>query len=196
MTERSGIYAIKNRLSGKVYVGSAMNISKRWSRHKKDLVEKKHLNTHLQAAVNKYGLASFAFIVLELTTDLIVREQYWIDVFDSYKRGYNLCPIARSSRGRRWSNKERERRLPLAKRFNERVQSPEAKFSRTAKRRFDRTLGQKITFSIATQIREEYASGTVTYGWLAGKYGISPVTVFDVVKFKTWRTDPNENLPN
>jgi predicted GIY-YIG superfamily endonuclease len=47
MTEKPGIYAIRHLESGKVCVGSASNISKRWHRHKKDLRLGVHKNKHL-----------------------------------------------------------------------------------------------------------------------------------------------------
>lgn len=101
VTEKPGIYAIYHIASRKAYVGSASNISKRWSRHRKDLQNGTHKNKHLQAAWNKYGEHAFVFEVLELTSDLDTREQYWIDKTGCLdpKKGYNSCPIARSTRG-------------------------------------------------------------------------------------------------
>src|SRR5690349_12758627 len=101
MTEKPGIYAIRHLESGKVYVGSASNISKRWHRHKKDLRLGIHRNKHLQAAWTKYGEEAFLFEILELTSELDVREQFWIDKTGCLNadKGYNYCPIARSTRG-------------------------------------------------------------------------------------------------
>ena len=79
MTEKPGIYIIRHIESGKVYVGSASNISKRWHRHRKDLRLGRHPNKHLQAAWTMYGEDAFVFEILELTGEFDAREQYWID---------------------------------------------------------------------------------------------------------------------
>lgn len=101
MTERPGVYVIRNTVNGKVYVGSASNISKRWHRHRKDLRLGRHKNLHLQAAWAKYGEGAFVFEVLEHTADLDCREQYWIDatLCTRPSNGYNMAPVARSTRG-------------------------------------------------------------------------------------------------
>lgn len=60
-----GIYAITHIESGRRYVGSAVNIRKRWNRHKEALNMGKHTNLHLQRAWQKYGHAAFEFTVIE-----------------------------------------------------------------------------------------------------------------------------------
>jgi group I intron endonuclease len=99
-----GIYIIINKISGKVYVGSAIYLKQRWGVHRYELRTGKHDNKHLLAAWNKYGEASFEFKVLEYTEtedDLISREQYYIDLYQSFlpEKGYNLRPKARNNLG-------------------------------------------------------------------------------------------------
>lgn len=98
----SGIYEIFNKVSGKRYVGSASDIAKRWHAHRKKL----HLGTHhspkLQNSWDKHGADKFEFITLELVHDkskLTEREQFWIDHFNAVDNGYNIDPVAGSSRG-------------------------------------------------------------------------------------------------
>lgn len=50
----SGIYGIFNLVNGKVYIGSAINLKKRFSDHKGRLQKQKHRNGYLQNAWNKY----------------------------------------------------------------------------------------------------------------------------------------------
>jgi len=57
----TGIYRIVNIVTGKVYVGSAININKRWSIHKLRLKENKHHSIKLQNSVNKHGIDNFLF---------------------------------------------------------------------------------------------------------------------------------------
>ena len=77
----SGIYQIKNIVSGKIYIGSSVNILHRWEIHKSDLNNNKHHSIVLQRAWNKYGAGAFEFSILEtcFIFALIFREQYYID---------------------------------------------------------------------------------------------------------------------
>lgn len=93
-----GVYAITNTVNGHVYIGSAVNISRRWNGHRLKLVNNRHGNSHLQNSWNKYGADCFEFAVLERCEidRLIEREQSYID---SEKPVYNICLIAGSTLG-------------------------------------------------------------------------------------------------
>lgn len=60
----SGIYSITHTGSGKFYIGSSVNVERRWGDHKKLLRAGKHHSVHLQRAWSKHGEASFAFEIL------------------------------------------------------------------------------------------------------------------------------------
>lgn len=108
----SGIYIIKNKINGKFYVGSAVNIKNRWYNHVKTLKENIHKNRRLQNAWNKYGEQNFQFEILELVddiNDLINKEQYWIDILQACKNGYNLSPIAGSTLGVKFSEESKNK---------------------------------------------------------------------------------------
>lgn len=77
----SGIYAIRNVVSDKIYIGSAFNLNKRYLVHKSDLAHNKHANKHLQRSFNKYGPSAFVFELVELCemNALKEREQIHID---------------------------------------------------------------------------------------------------------------------
>lgn len=51
----SGVYEIRNTLNNKRYIGSSINIYRRWRDHKRMLNLSVHPNKHLQSAWNKYG---------------------------------------------------------------------------------------------------------------------------------------------
>lgn len=88
----SGIYMITNKINNKKYIGQSSNIYQRWTHHKSDLNNNRHHNCHLQSSWNKYGKDNFDFTILEECEEnkLDIREQYWIQKYDSYNTGYNL----------------------------------------------------------------------------------------------------------
>jgi group I intron endonuclease len=96
----TGIYCIKNKINGKVYIGSSKNIANRWMIHRWLLRKGNHHSPHLQKAWNIYGELSFEFVILETLPDdrdiLIASEQTWLDKTKSYdsKYGYNVAKIA------------------------------------------------------------------------------------------------------
>lgn len=97
----SGIYIIKNTVNKKVYIGSAVCLKQRFIGHKNQFKKQEH-NNRFQNFVNKYGFKTLNFEIIELVSDiknLIEREQYWIDYYQSYKskNGFNICKIAGST---------------------------------------------------------------------------------------------------
>lgn len=90
-----GVYQIKNIVDGKIYVGSSIDIQRRFKEHRDGLSRGIHPNNHLQNAWNMYGESSFEFSVLEEVFDsdiLRSREKYYIDLLDCTNRnvGYNF----------------------------------------------------------------------------------------------------------
>ena len=101
---KSGIYCFRNKINGKRYVGSGSStIRSRFLDHRFRLRTNIHGNQYLQNAWNKYGEEAFEFDVLERVkpTLCVIREQYWIDRFQSAnpRYGYNICPTAGSRLG-------------------------------------------------------------------------------------------------
>jgi group I intron endonuclease len=84
------------------------------------LKEIKHDNQYLQNAWNLHGREYFSFEIIEIVldrTDLLKREQYWMDITNCYERayGYNISPTSGSTLGLKHS-KEARRNNSLAKR--------------------------------------------------------------------------------
>ena len=94
----SGVYQIRSIRDGKLYIGSAVDISKRWKLHINRLNLDKHHAHHLRAAWVKYGSENFVFEVVEYCdkSQLIEREQHYID---GLKPEYNTSPTAGSRQG-------------------------------------------------------------------------------------------------
>jgi len=82
----SGIYAITHRESGRAYIGSAVNLNRRWAVHRCRLNKGSHHCPPLQAAWSKYGEAAFDFAVLQHCdhSELLNAEQALIDKLAPY----------------------------------------------------------------------------------------------------------------
>jgi len=86
---QSGIYIITNIYTKRFYIGSAVNLVKRYNNHKSDLRKNRHPNKKLQNGYNKYGEGCFEYKVLEYcpVNKLIINEQQYID---QLKPWYNI----------------------------------------------------------------------------------------------------------
>lgn len=88
-----GIYKIINIINSKFYVGSAVDLKRRKTRHFSELRGNKHNNRHLQAAWNKYGEQAFVFVVLEEVSadaDLLTAENVWLHAHVGQENCYNI----------------------------------------------------------------------------------------------------------
>lgn len=101
--EYSGVYAIRNTVNNKRYVGSAAYFANRWRVHKKHLRDGKHHSKYLQHAWNKYGEDAFVFepMLICAPDHCLAYEQLIIDALRCAdgKSGYNCSPTAGSPRG-------------------------------------------------------------------------------------------------
>lgn len=169
----SGIYLIKNLQNNKVYVGSAVNVSRRWKEHKKDLVKRKHHSCLLQRAWDKYGEQNFKFEILEEVSNpehLLAYEQVYLDYYKSYEddKGYNICKTAGSHYGLKRSeetkqkiseskqNMSEETKRKIGEASKSRKHSEESKQKmREAKKKILETLGgRKQTEETKQKLRE------------------------------------------
>lgn len=103
----SGIYIIRCNLSGKFYIGSAVNINLRWNTHRWELLRNKSHCKKLQTAWNKYGEDSFEFYVAEYVdvSKLIEIEQIWLNIY--WENLLNLNKVAGSTLGYKHSEQSR-----------------------------------------------------------------------------------------
>lgn len=104
----SGIYAIRNTITDKLYIGSAVHIGNRLHNHRKRLRKNIHPNRYLQLAWNKYWEQSFEFVILEYVESnslLLHCEDSWIEQTKCYDKnyGYNSRRIANSNLGLKFS---------------------------------------------------------------------------------------------
>lgn len=104
-----GVYAITSP-TGKRYIGSAVDVRKRWRVHRCLLRAGTHHCKPLQQAFVKYGEGSLRFEMLENTERdaLLEREQHHIDAVP-FARLYNILPQAGGTQGRVITNEMRKR---------------------------------------------------------------------------------------
>lgn len=91
------IYAIKNSISGKTYIGQTWNtVEHRWKQHCKHATEKKPKSMPILHAIAKYGTSSFSVETLEelgicSQKELDDREIFWVITLGTFSpNGYNL----------------------------------------------------------------------------------------------------------
>ena len=70
--KQPGIYYLKNKITGFIYIGSTTNIGSRISKHFSQLKKQNHPNKLLVADYNKYGINSFDFGVFEFTNFIFI----------------------------------------------------------------------------------------------------------------------------
>lgn len=104
-----GIYAIKNILNGKVYIGqTGENFQRRYWHHRWKLKNNCHDNEYLQNSWNKYGEESFEFLVVEVVDDSNMLDDLEISYIEKYKsigKSYNILNGGGGRRGVSMSTK-------------------------------------------------------------------------------------------
>lgn len=89
------IYRIKNKINNLVYIGSSVDVVRRWRNHKEASINEKdhHYNYPLMKAFRQYGLDNFTFEIIETVNtfeEMIKHEHNWIIRERCvYPNGYN-----------------------------------------------------------------------------------------------------------
>jgi group I intron endonuclease len=174
-----GIYGLKNKITGKWYIGQSTNILRRF-RDYKTLRCKKQPNIYF--AIIKYGFDSFEKIILEEceSADWILdyREIYWIKFYDSFLNGYNLTEGGKTNLnkqfgGKKMSAKHRES-IRLGQLGRKHPQETIEKMSNSAKSRWESANGfemKKKLSKIQTGRRKLLEHVEKTSGSNNGQYG-------------------------
>lgn len=105
----SGVYKIQSVINpSRIYIGSTIDIYKRWEQHLRSLKSNKHHSQKLQRHFNKYGKNDLVFSILLGCDkeDLVTSEQYFIDVYKPY---FNGCHKAGSNGGFKHTDKARKK---------------------------------------------------------------------------------------
>ena len=102
----TGIYKITNRITGKCYIGQAVDIRARLMDHVTASKKNKHV---IYKAIRKHGIDNFDCRILtiintfgktqtEIKKELNFFECFYIELYDSYNCGYNMTPGGDSGR--------------------------------------------------------------------------------------------------
>ncbi len=86
------IYKITNDINDKVYIGkTTYTVAKRWNEHCKEYLRNHVQKRPLYSAMKKYGIEHFHIEQIEECSIGVLseREKYWIEVYCSFKYGYN-----------------------------------------------------------------------------------------------------------
>ncbi len=210
----SGIYCLKNTIDEKCYVGSAQKLNYRLWNHRHKLTKGIHTNNRLQNFVNKYGIDSIYFEILEPVEigNLIIREQYYIDTL---KPDFNILLKAGSNAGtimseeqkikisknrtgilhtedtkRRISetmtgvSKTKEHSAKVGLKHKGKIVSQEQR-DKISKANKGNITTPKITWEIVNQIRELHSQG-IKDKELAIQFSLSKVQINNIRNNKCW----------
>jgi len=79
----SGVYMMKNLITGDCYIGESKRPLERWERHLyKNAINTKHL-------IEQYGKNAFIFGILEFCNNHVEREKYYIEKYQPKYNTYN-----------------------------------------------------------------------------------------------------------
>lgn len=116
-----GVYGILNTITNKWYIGSSIELSRRFGRHLWELRKGIHHSQKLQRSFDKHGEGAFQFKILLVCEikDVEMFESRAIKAYDSYKNGYNVAAEAKGGfmRGRKWPEATKAARLEVMRNF-------------------------------------------------------------------------------
>ena len=90
MGKISAVYKIVNTVTGEFYIGSSVDVMRRWSKHRRPSTWKEHPNLPLYQDMQKYGLDKFQFQILAPVMPEYLKqvEQEFIELLNPK---YNNC---------------------------------------------------------------------------------------------------------
>lgn len=184
------VYAIVNKLNGKMYVGSTERQLKiRWQRHLAKTNEGSLCTLH--KAIRKYGRDNFDIRMIEEYPSrkaMLVAEIEYIAYFDTYKSsyGYNDAPGGEGGNTNGGKKFSEEWKTNISKSLTGKKLSEQHIKSLSESHKGNIVSNRKLTFKVAEQIRDEYSFGNITQKQLGAKYGLSQDCIFKIIKKRTY----------
>jgi group I intron endonuclease len=105
----AGVFQVKNAVTGKVFLGSSLNLEGSLNKHEFMLASGQHRNKAMQEDWHNYGPDKFVFEILEvvevkddpnfnLSDELTLLEQIWLEELQPFgEQGYNISPNIREA---------------------------------------------------------------------------------------------------
>lgn len=117
--KNKGVYLLRNKINGKVYIGKSIQLKQRFINHKKDGRTLQN-DTVISRAINKHGWENFQIEILEsyyeIENELLLQiEAYYIKKYDSTNKeiGYNILSFSTDRTGHK-ASEETKRKMSLA----------------------------------------------------------------------------------
>lgn len=154
-----GIYQILTRHNGKRYIGSSVDIERRWLEHLRDLRGRGHHSTYLQRVYAKHGPNNLEHEVL-ITCQPDMLLYYEQQFLDQLRPEYNSCPSAHNTLGRPVLDSTREKlsRARRGKPFSETHRERLAESNRNRAKqviRIDLVTDEELLFQSVTLAAKE-----------------------------------------
>lgn len=179
----SAVYQIRNRVNGKIYVGSARNFWQRFHHYAYFEKCRRNVSPGIGGAILKYGFSSFEFSILEIVESaetVLDREQYYLDTLQPFNPvGYNQSRRSNSWFGNRHSE-ETKRRIALINKGRKRTEAQKERLSEINKNR-DPEVQRKMDEAI----RKSWASGTRKHRTSRPIIQFDPVTLLPLQEFSS-----------
>lgn len=115
------IYKISNSINDKIYIGSAKKFNYRKNVHLSYLRKGNHHSRKLQNHVNKYGVDSLIFEIIEECSSvdvLIEREQFYLDTLKPF---FNIRKKAESQLGVVWSKESKDKLVKSRQKYYDEI---------------------------------------------------------------------------
>jgi group I intron endonuclease len=186
LSNNGGVYCWYNTLNKKIYIGSSINLWRRFKTYKQIFINSKtnRANDKLVNSIKAHGVKVYKFYILELfngsTEDLRKKEQFYLDKYR---------PFAKDNRGYNFN-------------INVGMNKPSLISEDSRERIKQRHIGEnsessKLTNVTVLDIKTKLSKG-VTLKELASMYNVSTTVISNVKSGKTWghikASDDIENI--
>lgn len=102
----AGVYLIRNKVKGKVYIGSSRDVMGRLKDHENALRKHKHPNKEMQSDYDSGNCFYYEYLFVQPVKDgLKIREKLYrlerkyIKEYNSIESGYNTLPVSETAHG-------------------------------------------------------------------------------------------------
>ncbi len=144
---KAGIYLWRNKENGNIYIGSSIDLRRRFLTYYNIKKLMKNTNMIIYVALIKYGYSSFELVILEYCTaeNIISREQYYIDLL---KPEYNILKKAGSWEGHHHSKETIAKISGEFNHFFSKIHNEEAR-KKMSEAKLNRTLTDEVKEKIS-----------------------------------------------